>query len=176
MPAPFLYSVCKINEALISVLEYPQLRYLCSARSSIQLGSNQWRDNPRDPSQSLALNISETAACGLQRWQVGCYIRQSLNGVSGCGATAKTQHGLTSCNICTMLRDVSLCVAADMEATGLSVQERQIGFVFQSYALFNHMTVADNIGFGIRIRKLGVDKEARCGFTPCTCVRVKSSP
>ena len=48
-----------------------------------------------------------------------------------------------------------------MDATGLSVQDRQIGFVFQSYALFNHMTVADNIGFGIRIRKLGVNKEAR---------------
>lgn len=51
---------------------------------------------------------------------------------------------------------------ADLDATGLSVQERQIGFVFQSYALFNHMTVAENIGFGIRIRKLAVDKETRC--------------
>ena len=51
---------------------------------------------------------------------------------------------------------------ADVDATDLSVQDRQIGFVFQSYALFNHMTVAENIAFGIRIRRLPVDKEARC--------------
>ena len=56
-------------------------------------------------------------------------------------------------------------VDIDLDATGLSVQERQIGFVFQSYALFNHMTVAENIGFGIRIRKLmsPKDKDIRCG-------------
>ena len=45
--------------------------------------------------------------------------------------------------------------------TQASVQERRIGFVFQSYALFNHMTVADNIAFGIRIRKLPIDSAAR---------------
>jgi sulfate/thiosulfate transport system ATP-binding protein len=33
-----------------------------------------------------------------------------------------------------------------------SVQERHVGFVFQHYALFKHMTVADNIGFGLRVR------------------------
>lgn len=32
------------------------------------------------------------------------------------------------------------------------VRERQIGFVFQHYALFKHMTVADNIGFGLRMK------------------------
>ena len=55
---------------------------------------------------------------------------------------------------------------ADLDATGLSVQDRQIGFVFQSYALFNHMTVAENIGFGIRMRKLAVDKATRCALRP----------
>ena len=55
-----------------------------------------------------------------------------------------------------------ICVYADLDATDLSVQDRQIGFVFQSYALFNHMTVAQNIAFGIRIRRLPVDKDARC--------------
>ncbi|NJN49021.1 MAG: ATP-binding cassette domain-containing protein [Alkalinema sp. RL_2_19] len=39
------------------------------------------------------------------------------------------------------------------DATDRSVQDRQIGFVFQHYALFKHMTVRDNIGFGMRIRK-----------------------
>ncbi len=39
------------------------------------------------------------------------------------------------------------------EATGLSALERNVGFVFQHYALFRHMTVAENIGFGLEVRK-----------------------
>ena len=39
------------------------------------------------------------------------------------------------------------------EHTFMSVQERRVGFVFQHYALFRHMTVADNIGFGLSVRK-----------------------
>ncbi|WP_341485584.1 ATP-binding cassette domain-containing protein [Thioclava sp. GXIMD4215] len=37
-------------------------------------------------------------------------------------------------------------------ATGLSVQERRAGFVFQHYALFHHMTVFENIAYGLRAR------------------------
>jgi sulfate transport system ATP-binding protein len=39
------------------------------------------------------------------------------------------------------------------DATLQSVQERQIGFVFQHYALFKHLTIRQNIGFGLNIRK-----------------------
>jgi len=38
------------------------------------------------------------------------------------------------------------------DATGLTVQERRAGFVFQSYALFRHMTVFDNIAYGLGAR------------------------
>ena len=38
-------------------------------------------------------------------------------------------------------------------ATGLPPQRRNVGFVFQHYAAFKHMTVRDNVGFGLRIRK-----------------------
>ena len=41
----------------------------------------------------------------------------------------------------------------DIDATRLSVQERRVGFVFQHYALFKHMSVLDNITFGLRVRK-----------------------
>jgi sulfate/thiosulfate transport system ATP-binding protein len=39
------------------------------------------------------------------------------------------------------------------DATYQSVQERNIGFVFQHYALFKHLTVRQNIAFGLEIRK-----------------------
>lgn len=39
-----------------------------------------------------------------------------------------------------------------VDATGLSVQDRRAGFVFQSYALFKHMTVFENIAYGLRAR------------------------
>ena len=42
---------------------------------------------------------------------------------------------------------------AGRESTGLDVRSRGIGFVFQHYALFKHMTVAANIGFALRMRK-----------------------
>ena len=38
------------------------------------------------------------------------------------------------------------------EATTRSVQERQVGFVFQHFALFKHRTVRQNVGFGLELR------------------------
>ena len=40
----------------------------------------------------------------------------------------------------------------DIDATRLSLRERNVGFVFQHYALFRHMSVAENIAFGLRSR------------------------
>ena len=47
----------------------------------------------------------------------------------------------------------------DEEITHYSARERKVGFVFQHYALFRHMTIADNIGYGLRVR--GVSKAER---------------
>ena len=41
------------------------------------------------------------------------------------------------------------------EALGLKPRERQVGFVFQHYALFRHMTVFDNVAFGLKVRPRG---------------------
>jgi sulfate/thiosulfate transport system ATP-binding protein len=42
---------------------------------------------------------------------------------------------------------------AGSDATGVPPQRRGIGFVFQHYAAFKHMTVRDNVAFGLKIRK-----------------------
>src|SRR5687768_3616343 len=38
------------------------------------------------------------------------------------------------------------------DAKDQSVRDRQVGFVFQHYALFRHMTVFENVAFGLRVR------------------------
>ncbi|WP_293549448.1 sulfate/molybdate ABC transporter ATP-binding protein [Parvibaculum sp.] len=47
------------------------------------------------------------------------------------------------------------------DATNLSLRERRVGFVFQQYALFRHMTVFDNIAFGLRVRPRAERPRAR---------------
>ena len=60
----------------------------------------------------------------------------------------------------TLLRIIAGLEAADSgrisfhgaDATDTHVRERQIGFVFQHYALFGHMTIFENVAFGLRVR------------------------
>ena len=60
----------------------------------------------------------------------------------------------------TVLRIIAGLEAADAgsiefhgkDATGTDVRDRQVGFVFQHYALFGHMTIFDNVAFGLRVR------------------------
>lgn len=71
----------------------------------------------------------------------------ALLGPSGCGKT-------------TLLRIIAGLEQADQgqvlldgaDASARHVRERQVGFVFQHYALFKHMTVFENIAFGLRVK------------------------
>jgi sulfate transport system ATP-binding protein len=71
----------------------------------------------------------------------------ALLGPSGCGKT-------------TLLRIIAGLEAADAgrvlldgeDASQRHVRERQVGFVFQHYALFKHMSVFENIAFGLRVK------------------------
>src|SRR3954463_14688336 len=47
----------------------------------------------------------------------------------------------------------------DEDITNYSARDRKVGFVFQHYALFRHMTIGENIGYGLRVR--GVKKPER---------------
>jgi sulfate transport system ATP-binding protein len=71
----------------------------------------------------------------------------ALLGPSGCGKT-------------TLLRIIAGLETADSgsiyfegaDTTDVHVRERQVGFVFQHYALFRHMTVFENVAFGLRVK------------------------
>ncbi len=71
----------------------------------------------------------------------------ALLGPSGCGKTTLLRiiAGLDAADSGTILFDGE-------DATRRHVGERQVGFVFQHYALFRHMTVFENIAFGLRVR------------------------
>jgi putative spermidine/putrescine transport system ATP-binding protein len=72
----------------------------------------------------------------------------SFLGPSGCGKTT-TLRMIAGFEIPTSGR-----VAIDnVDITDKAPNQRNVGMVFQSYALFPNMTVAQNIGFGLRIRK-----------------------
>jgi sulfate/thiosulfate transport system ATP-binding protein len=48
------------------------------------------------------------------------------------------------------------------DVTALPPQKRDVGFVFQNYSIFRHMTVAENIEFGLRIRRVpAAERESR---------------
>ena len=48
----------------------------------------------------------------------------------------------------------------EQDATDIPVRDRGVGFVFQHYALFPHMTVAENIAFGMKVSKVKREKAA----------------
>jgi putative spermidine/putrescine transport system ATP-binding protein len=47
------------------------------------------------------------------------------------------------------------------DITNVSPQRREIGVVFQSYALFPHMTAAENVGYGLKLRKIPREEIAK---------------
>ena len=49
--------------------------------------------------------------------------------------------------------DTGEVLLSGRDATALAPQKREVGFVFQHYAAFKHMTVRSNIAFGLRVRK-----------------------
>ncbi|WP_413459728.1 sulfate/molybdate ABC transporter ATP-binding protein [Herbaspirillum huttiense] len=71
----------------------------------------------------------------------------ALLGPSGCGKTTLLRiiAGLESPDSGQVLLDGE-------DASVRHVRERQVGFVFQHYALFKHMTVFENIAFGLRVK------------------------
>ena len=77
-------------------------------------------------------------------------------GPSGCGKTT-TLRALAGFNI----PSKGQVVIDGRDVTEAPVEKRQIGMVFQSYALFPTMTVYENIAFGLKVRKMKADEIKR---------------
>ncbi|HUR90679.1 MAG TPA: sulfate ABC transporter ATP-binding protein [Ramlibacter sp.] len=71
----------------------------------------------------------------------------ALLGPSGCGKTTLLRiiAGLETA-------DTGSILFAGEDTTEVDVRERQVGFVFQHYALFRHMSVFENVAFGLRVK------------------------
>ncbi|SHN24671.1 putative spermidine/putrescine transport system ATP-binding protein [Pseudomonas asturiensis] len=85
--------------------------------------------------------------CGIEK---GEFV--TLLGPSGCGKSTLLRciAGLTSVNSGRILLD-------GQDLVPLTPQKRNIGMVFQSYALFPNMTVEQNVAFGLRMQKVSAD-------------------
>ena len=95
----------------------------------------------------------ESVSLGLGAGQIGVLI-----GPSGCGKTSllRAVAGLEPCS----KGRVSIAAKTLSDAATkvhLAPEQRQIGMVFQDYALFPHLSVADNVAFGVA----GLDRAAR---------------
>jgi sn-glycerol 3-phosphate transport system ATP-binding protein/multiple sugar transport system ATP-binding protein len=79
-----------------------------------------------------------------------------LVGPSGCGKSTllRTLAGLEEADEGSIHFD-------DREVTRLAPRDRDIAMVFQSYALYPHLTVRDNLAFGLRLRKTPEDEIAK---------------
>ena len=80
----------------------------------------------------------------------------ALLGPSGCGKTTLLRiiAGLEQADAGSVLLDGE-------DASDTHVRERQVGFVFQHYALFRHMSVFDNVAFGMRMKPRAQRPSAR---------------
>jgi ABC-type Fe3+/spermidine/putrescine transport system ATPase subunit len=80
----------------------------------------------------------------------------TLLGPSGCGKT-------TTLRIIAGFErpDAGRVLIGDQDVTHQLASQRNIGFVFQNYALFPHLSIAENVAYGLRVRKLAESEIAK---------------
>src|SRR5512147_1947854 len=98
----------------------------------------------------------------------------TLLGPSGCGKTTSLR-----CLTGTNRPDEGRIFLDGKDVTDVPTHQRELGMVFQNFALFPHMTVADNVGFPLMIRNRPKDERATMVMEALRLVRLEgyaSSP
>ena len=97
--------------------------------------------------RNLSKRFGATVACDKLHLDIPAGELVALLGPSGCGKTTLLRiiAGLE-------VPDAGSVLFHGEDATGTDVRERQVGFVFQHYALFGHMSIFENVAFGLRVR------------------------
>jgi ABC-type Fe3+/spermidine/putrescine transport system ATPase subunit len=112
--------------------------------------------------QNLVKRYGAVTAVHEVSFEVGRGEFVSLLGPSGCGKTTTLRciAGLEDADG-GVIRIGDDVVSAPAKGVLLPAHERQIGMVFQSYAIWPHMTVAQNVGFPLSVRKVAAPDVAR---------------
>lgn len=97
--------------------------------------------------RNLRKAFGKTVVCDHLNLQIPSGELVALLGPSGSGKTSLLRiiAGLE-------VPDTGEVLFHGTDATGTDVRERNVGFVFQHYALFAHMTIFENVAFGLRVR------------------------
>ena len=92
----------------------------------------------------------------------------TLLGPSGCGKTTALR-----CLTGTNRPDEGRIFLDGKDVTDVPTHQRELGMVFQNFALFPHMTVADNVGFPLMIRNLPKEERAKRAIEALRLVRLE---
>jgi len=92
----------------------------------------------------------------------------TLLGPSGCGKTTALR-----CLTGTNHPDDGRIFLDGKDVTDVPTHQRELGMVFQNFALFPHMTVADNVGFPLMIRNLPKEERAKRAIEALRLVRLE---
>jgi putative spermidine/putrescine transport system ATP-binding protein len=107
--------------------------------------------------EGLAAGYEGARVLDLERLSIRKGEFLSILGPSGCGKTT-----LLNCVAGFVRPSAGRIVIDGSDVTDRPPYRRGLGMVFQSYALFPHMTVAANVAYGLRVRKLGkAEREER---------------